>query len=334
MLRGEQAGDRFGSSLAIGDLTGDGSADLAVGAFLSDVSASDAGSAYVFRGRSPFPGGSATTALARFTGQASRDWLGAALAIADVTGSDTQDLILGAPQNDGAGGNSGRVYVFPGSTSLGGAGAGSAPVRITGARSGDRLGSAVAGGDFSGDGRDDLALGAPEADEGAIFVVLGGATLATGSAEDAPAIFTGERSGDRLGQGLALGDADGDGIADLLAGAPLHDLPAASCGRAYLFRGGTLGVRTGSSAASILTAENSAGDQFGAAVSLLDLDGDGRDELVVGAPFSNGAGSDSGRVYAFRGSMLQPTRSAGADDGTITGSSLAGTLGKALAAGR
>jgi hypothetical protein len=198
----------------------------------------------------------------------------------------------------------------------------------------------VASADFDGDGIDDLFLGAPEArnngnQSGSIYLFRGGATLGSGSAASAQARLDGEAPGDRLGQVLALGDASGDGRADLLAGAPQHDVPASNCGRAYLLRGGPLASGTVSFRAhTILTAENSGGDLFGTGVSVTDLDGDGLGDLLVGAPSSNGGGTDSGRAYVFLGAALQATRSAAADDATFTGAQAALTLGREIGSTR
>ena len=340
VFRGAAAGDRFGTSVAVRDVSGDGLGDLLVGAPFNDAAGSDGGAVYVYRGGANFTGRTTAQATVRLLASGSQHSFGAALAAGNVTGDGAADVVVGAPAQGAAGGSSGAAYVFRGGASLINATAASALVQVAGAASGDRFGSSAATGDFDGDGTDDLFLGAPEAKNtgvqaGAVFYLRGGSTLVSGSAADALARLDGENSGDRLGQVLGLGDADGDGRADLLASAPQHDLPAANAGRAYLVLGGALA--SGSIAArahTVVLAENSSGDQFGSAVALTDFDGDGLADLFVGAPFSNGGGLDSGRVHVFLGSALQATHSGSADDVTYTGASPALVLGRAVGSAR
>ena len=65
-----------------------------------------------------------------------------------------------------------------------------------------------------------------------------------------------------------------------------------------------------------------------------DEDGDGRCDLLNGAPFSNGGAVDSGRAYVFFGALLQATRSAVADDVTYTGANPAQVLGRDIGSAR
>ncbi len=125
-----------------------------------------------------------------------------------------------------------------------------------------------------------LASGAPSA-KGRVYVYSGrtGALLWTHTGED----------GEGLGTGLeGAGDVNADGIGDVIAGAPGAD-------RAYVYSGrdGAL-LRTLSSATR--------GERFGSAVSSAgDQNGDGVDDVVVGAPASNFTAEGAGRVYVFSG---------------------------------
>jgi len=339
VFRGQSAGDHFGAAIALGDVNGDTLPDLVVGAPSNDQGAQDAGAVYVFRGRTGFASLPATGADVRLTGTNGPDAFGAAVGTGDVDGDGRGDLLVGAPQRGASGGSSGAAFVFRGGPALAGGSANLAQIVISG-DSGDRFGSAILAADVDGDDIGDLCVCASEADRtadlsGSVFVYRGGAGLRSGATTTAQSILDAEAAGDRLGTSIAAGDADGDGRADLLIGAPQHDVPAANGGRAYLVFGGLIGNAPVDAAVDVLLlAENSAGDSFGTAVALGDLDGDGRDDLLVGAPFANAGVADCGRVYVFLGSGLAATRSAAADDATFTGSQAGLTLGKEIAGGR
>ena len=103
----------------------------------------------------------------------------------------------------------------------------------------------------------------------------------------------------------AKGDFDGDGYADLAVAAPSEDIGAATAaGVVHVFRGSangltTAGVRTWSQNSPGIAGAAAAGDEFGAAVAVGDLNGDGRSELAVGVPGENGA---AGAVHVLYGS--------------------------------
>jgi hypothetical protein len=196
-----------------------------------------------------------------------------------------------------------------------------------------RFGGALVVRDFSGDGIDDLAIGAPESSRagpgsGAIFVFQGGPTFAAASAGSADTILDAEGAGDHLGSALACGDVDGDARPDLLAGAPA----LGGAGRAYLFRGGaTLGDRTAAAADAVLHAEAASRGEFGTTVAMVDVDGNGRDDMVVTAPGLDSGGADLGRVYVFAaGPALDSTERADEPDGRLTGSNAGEQLGRAI----
>ncbi len=142
-------------------------------------------------------------------------------------------------------------------------------------------------GDVDGDGISDVTTSAPSknlggARAGRIYAYSSGTGELLWSASGAP--------GDWLGSGIeAAGDVNADGIPDVIAGAP-------GAGRAYVYHGATGVVLL------TLEAEDS-GDNFGRKVSDLgDVNGDGYDDVIVGAPLNDAAGEDAGAAYVYSGS--------------------------------
>jgi hypothetical protein len=247
----QEIGDKFGSSLAVGDFDGDGSDDIAVAAPEEGVSASQEGFIHVLRGGS------------RITWEL------------DSTTIDLADLDGGATQRETC------------------------------------LGEAMVSADFNGDGFDDLAIGMPFCGTALtgpaqrVFVVFGSAggldlstTLSIGAA------IVGATASNGFGSSLAAGYINGDDYADLVIGSPEDD---SRTGAVYVINGAFTGLATALS--QRLTAQSldfrnpgSTGDAFGTAVSVVDLSGDGRAEVAIGAPGKDGGASSSpvtnvGAVY-------------------------------------
>ena len=279
----EAAGDQFGISVAsAGDVNNDGFDDLIVGAWLNDAGGTWAGRAYVFSGQNG-------DTIYVFTGEAAFDNLGFSVSGAgDVNNDGFDDLIVGAPHNDAGGSQAGRAYVFSGKT-------GDTIYIFTGEAGGDRFGQSVASaGDVNNDGFDDIIVGAHRNDAGGGSA--GRAYVFSGQTGDTLYVFTGEAQGDQFGQSVAsAGDVNNDGFDDLIVGAALNDAGGTVAGRAYVFSGqsgDTLNVFTG----------EESGDYFGWSVaSAGDVNGDGFDDLIVGAYLNDAGGTAAGRAYVFSG---------------------------------
>ncbi|MBI2891414.1 MAG: FG-GAP repeat protein [Nitrospirae bacterium] len=283
-LCGGAAGDQFGATLAaVGDLNADGKIDFAVGAPMADsepvacaVAAVDRGTAYVFSG-------SDGAILSRACGASAGDHFGAAVgAVADTNGGGKPDILVGAPLSVSAAGAVGKAYVYAGEN-------GALLVTLNGTTAGDKFGSALAGlGDMNDDGSGDYAVGAPGADSDAaacassaadrgVVHVVSGANPATRLAR-----LCGDSAGDNFGFSLtASGDVDADATPDLIVGAPNADPGGLSdAGHAFVYSGATWAL------VYTLKGDASAA-QFGYAVSTAgDMDGDGRADFAVGAPFA------------------------------------------------
>ncbi|MEW1690154.1 N-acetylmuramoyl-L-alanine amidase [Streptomyces sp. NPDC091265] len=178
-------------------------------------------------------------------------------------------------------------------------------------------GRALATGDVNGDGYADLSVGRPASSESGEIVTHFGSSNGLETTEKA-VIDTGDLDpsgvGSEAGTSLAMGDTDGDGYADLLVGAP------GGAGRAYLLLG-SAGRPTATGAVTFVQGSGGvpgaaeAGDRFGSAVTLTDLDGDGARDATFGA---EGENSGDGTVMTLTGGVgtsYGPSALAGAGQG-------------------
>lgn len=229
-----QDGDLLGASVTAGDLDGRGHDDLAVGAPGQDVGQARNAGEVIVVGGSPTGLDPATSLLVRAgtNGVAGRsepdDILGAALAIGEIDGAGTADLVIGVPGEDANAVNDGALLVVPG-TAEGLSGEGSrefwsgGPGSAGTGQSQDLLGAAVVVGDVEADGRIEILAGIPgkavgaDSDAGAVLVL--GTDTGVLSA-DSPRLAGTADADDRLGRSLAVGDFDGDGVADLAVTTP------------------------------------------------------------------------------------------------------------------
>jgi hypothetical protein len=213
-----------------------------------------------------------------------------------------------------------------------------ADIVVDGASNYDYAGGAVVLTDLNGDGIDDLVVGVPGDDTaapaaGAVYIYYGpiepsDVTLPINmeaSDTDADVVILGSGPNEYLGWAVdAAGDIDGDEYNDLVIGAPAFLFSNYPAGYAVLISGGenldpVIQVEDG---AALLVGENS-GDDFGHAVSGMDVQGDGFGDVIVGAPYNDEAGADAGSVYAFLGPMDGLLEAGRDDDGHFTGSTSA-----------
>ncbi|MCP4964672.1 MAG: hypothetical protein GY926_05510, partial [bacterium] len=318
-------GDRFGMSVAgIGDLNGDGIADIAVGAYQDDDGSSGRGAVYVLflnadgTVKAEQKISSTSGGLAGPLG--SYDYFGESVAgIGDVDGDGIVDIAVGANGDDDGGSARGAVYVL----FLNVNGTVKAEQRISSTTGGltgplddaDQFGISVDGvGDVDGDGIADIAVGAHQDDDGgtdrgALYVLLLNAD-GTVKAEQRISSTTGGLTGplddsDQFGTSVGgVGDVDGDGIADIAVGAHQDDDGGTDRGALYVLflnADGTVKAEQRiSSTTGGLTGPLDDSDRFGASVAGVgDLDGDGTIGLVVGANGDDDGGSSQGAVYVL-----------------------------------
>ncbi len=244
----------------------------------------------------------------------------------DVNGDGFADVIVGAWIGDGAGMLDGKAYVYfggPAADSL-------ADMTLTGRSRTSQIGPTVAtAGDVNGDGYDDIIASASllsdpwgNLDAGHAHIYLGGASPAT----TPDLVLSGEAPGDHFGIVSSAGDMNGDGYADVVVGAPFNDAGGLEAGRAYVYFGGA----AMDSIADLTLTGAAAGDVFGyAARTAGDVNGDGYDDLVIGAYGSDAGGTNTGRAYIYFGG---PSPDATPDlilTGTVAGGMFGASVGTA-----
>jgi hypothetical protein len=187
-------------------------------------------------------------------------------------------------------------------------------------QSGELVAQAVVAGDFNGDGMDDAAIGAP----GRTFSNMtgaGGVYILQGSFSGIPnqeyfqlwtldtdSVAGTAAAGDGFGSALAAGDFNGDGQDDLAVGIPQKTVSgAAGAGAVQIFYGTAVGLSASGNqhfTRSSLSFTAQAGDNFGAALTAGDFNGDGRDDLAIGTPGAAVGGQDgAGSVHVMWGSV-------------------------------
>ena len=287
LLTVREIGPQTGLAVAAGDLNGDGRDDVILGAPESDgplPEATTSGWVYVIFGRVPFPNTldlKETMNLSLWAGGSTgRNRLGQTIITADLNDDGVSDVIIGAPS--------------------------ASPHRR----------------------RDDQTTSAVKAHAGSVFVLYGRRNWSDASSQfpqiidlsqRADVVIHGAREGDLTGFALAAGDVNGDGRHDLLIGAPSGRDSAGSgqAGLTYVVYGrshfprvlhlsetwdsrlhGIDGARTR------LTLTENWPDRSGSSLAAGDVNADGIDDVIIGAPFADGLlneREDAGECYVIFG---------------------------------
>ena len=308
----------------MGDLDGDGTEDIAVGAIQDDDGGSARGAVWVLflntngtvkshQKISATEGG--------FTGTLDDfDRFGSSVAgLGDLDGDGIEDIAVGAIDDDDGGFNRGAVWVLFLNTD----GTVSSHQKISSTEGGftgtlddgDRFGISVAGvGDLDGDGTQDIAVGAYfDADGGpfrgtvwVLFLNTDGTVKSHQKISDTAGGFTGILDdNDNFGRSVAgVGDLDGDGVEDIAVGASGDDDGGAARGAVWVLFLNTDGTVDShqkiSDTAGGFTGTLDDFDFFGISVAGVgDLDGDGIEDIGVGAYFDGDGGPFRGAVWVL-----------------------------------
>ena len=298
IIQGDEAGDLTGRSVSgVGDVNGDGYADLIVGAPRGDDGGRNAGEAYVVFGKEDDFGSPDgydrwmidLTSLAAGDGfilQGDTDGDNAGFRVSsagDVDGDGYADLIVGAVRGNDGGTDAGEAYVVFGKAS-------------------------GFGSDMGGRQVIDLT----ELDAASGFIIQGDA------------------AGDTAGRSVSgAGDVNGDGFADLIVGARNGDDGGTDAGEAYVVFGKASGFGSDMSgrqvidlteldaASGFIIQGDVSGDWAGRSVSGAgDVNGDGYADLIVGARDGDDGGSNAGEAYVLFGGPVGLSTEAAAVLGT------------------
>ena len=239
--------------------------------------------------------------------------------VGDVNGDGYDDVVVGAPAINTY---AGAAYVYSGSAGPGSQGGVSTTATTTLAPSSlttySYFGAAIAGaGDVNGDGYDDVIVGAYSYNgaSGRVYVFHGSAT---GLSTSPASTINGPAANSAFGGAVAGGgDINGDGYDDVVVGAYGY---SSNAGRVLVYLGSTSGLVT----TAATTLNGAASSYFGRSVaSLGDVNGDGYDDIAVGAYRA----SNVGQVTVYHGSASGLTSTAST---TLTGPSTNAQFGYSI----
>ena len=308
MAEGDQLQAWFGRSVGTaGDFNGDSYDDVIVGAYFYANDQDDEGRAFVYYGSAP-----GLSAAPDWTAESDQPGAGFGTSVGsagDVNGDGYDDVIIGADDYGNDQAREGRAFVYHGSASgLSAMPDWTAESDQYEADFGYSVGTA---GDVNGDGYDDVVIGAMSYDNNGQGLDGGRAFVYHGSVSGLAATPAWTAEGDQdyahFGYSVgAAGDVNGDGYADVVVGSSEYDNGEADEGRTFVYYGSASGL----SATPDRTAESDQpGAEFGISVGTAgDVNGDGYDDVIVGADDYDHGQTDEGGVVVFHGRPMRKPR--------------------------
>lgn len=285
-----------------GDVNGDGYSDILIGARHYDKGQTDEGAVFIYHGSAL--GINPNNAATILESNQANAYLGHSAATAgDVNGDGYSDVIVGAIMYDKGHTNEGAAFVHYGSAQ------GLNPVAAVTLESNQaeaQFGYATASaGDVNGDGYSDVIVGAMyydkgQSNEGAAFIYQGSQT---GVSPTPISTLESDQAGAQFGCSVAsAGDVNGDGYSDVIAGALTYDNGEVDEGGAFVWLGEAKGVT--SQEAFILEGSQSESEMGVSVAGAGDINGDGYDDILVGACKYDNGQQDEGIVFIYYGSIL------------------------------
>ena len=356
-VTGENAYDAFASSLASGDVNGDGLDDIIAGANSADPNGrNSAGCLYIFFGNNNLPQQtelSAENADVIFWGAESGDQLGKTVAVGNFNNDQYDDIIVSAPFADYNGREAaGKVYVIFGksnfSTSYDLLQTTSYDSAIYGEAANDFLGQSLDTGDINGDNFDDIIIGTPKADEviancGKTYIIFGNNNL-NGAydlniPQSADLTIIGEAMNDNAGTSLKTWNCNADIYDDIIIGAPNADPQnRPNAGIIYLIKGkavfssATINLADSPEVTSRIWGDVTEAN-IGATLTGGDVNGDNKDDILF-SDFAADGGYGSVEILFGSNTLPQTIDLASASANIhIENGNLGGVLGEKIYAG-
>ncbi len=292
------------SVASAGDVNADGYDDVLVASeFCSPAPATEnrEGRVYLFYGSST---GLSTTPAWMIQGGISDESLGWSIASAgDVNNDGYGDVIIGAPWASYPEGHEGRAYVFYGSSS--GLPLTADWIEESNVHWSDFGASVASAGDVNGDGYSDVIIGHtgmsnPELGEGRVYVYSGSAS---GLSHMPTWTFENDHASTALGESVAsAGDVNGDGYSDVIVGGVKYSQPDLDKrqGVAYLFLSSASGLSLEPD--WIMEGDQDYGELGQSVAGVGDVNADGYDDVMVGAPWYSHGEAYEGAAFLYYGS--------------------------------